>query len=524
VHPPARLGFVGFGADGDPLVSPNDASYRQSRYLRCYLQDLGAQSLVIEPNYFDRDYLSEFAAFYATSSAGHLNICRRIHYFCVNVTPELFESALGGNTKTCDDIQAAYLGYVVIRPIEGAPIGRTVLRAYSDEQGIRERTPRVLEAARRYQVHIAGLTLIVEGLAWQQQDSAVGSCATVALWSMLHSSAFDDHHAIPTTAAITALGHWTTPTGQRTFPDSGLQVQQVLAVINEQGLAPLLLKGELENEEFSRRRFCTLLASFLRSGYPVLVSGFLDYEGAEERELHSICVVGFRSSAPQRVENGELQLDDQNLQHIYIHDDNLGPNVRFLVGDGGAVLSISLIPQSPEPRNGPWPCLNPAASYYELVPSEMIVAVHQELRTDPIALQEAAIGYAQWLPAALQHETEQQGGVFEMGMLIGSRFIRLHEYAEDELRVVLQNKDASVLARARLALWQDTPPMSLHVGLVRVSLGTEPMVDILFDTSDSDRHLKPTAYVAFHPKVASLLERWTEEVESIDLGVLVQAW
>jgi hypothetical protein len=47
------------------------------------------------------------------------------------------------------------------------------------------------------------------------------------------------------------------------------------------------------------------------------------------------------------------------------------------------------------------------------------------------------------------------------------------------------------------ALGHWTPPMSLRVGGVRVSLGTEPMVDILFDTSDSDRHLKPTAYVAF---------------------------
>jgi hypothetical protein len=52
-------------------------------------------------------------------------------------------------------------------------------------------------------------------------------------------------------------------------------------------------------------------------------------------------VVGFRSAAPQRVENGELQLDDQNLQHIYIHDDNLGPNARFLVKDGDEVPPIS---------------------------------------------------------------------------------------------------------------------------------------------------------------------------------------
>jgi hypothetical protein len=67
--------------------------------------------------------------------------------------------------------------------------------------------------------------------------------------------------------------------------------------------------------------------------------------------------------------------------------------------------------------------------------------------------------------------------------------------------------------------------MSLHIGLVRVSLGTEPMMDILFDTSDSDRHLRPTAYLAFRAHVPWLLSRWQKlSGEDIDLGVLVRAW
>ncbi|HET7506348.1 MAG TPA: hypothetical protein VFK02_35255 [Kofleriaceae bacterium] len=67
--------------------------------------------------------------------------------------------------------------------------------------------------------------------------------------------------------------------------------------------------------------------------------------------------------------------------------------------------------------------------------------------------------------------------------------------------------------------------MSLHIGLVRVSLGTEPMMDILFDTSDSDRHLRPTAYVAFQRQVPWLLKRWNELLgEDLDLGKLVRAW
>jgi hypothetical protein len=60
---------------------------------------------------------------------------------------------------------------------------------------------------------------------------------------------------------------------------------------------------------------------------------------------------------------------------------------------------------------------------------------------------------------------------------------------------------------------------------VRVSLGLQPMMNVLFDTSDSDRHLEPTAYVAFHRHVPWLLKRWRDlSGDNVDLGRLVRAW
>jgi hypothetical protein len=82
-------------------------------------------------------------------------------------------------------------------------------------------------------------------------------------------------------------------------------------------------------------------------------------------------------------------------------------------------------------------------------------------------------------------------------MVVGSRFMRLRQYVERELASTLRDRDPSVLAKTRLTLWEEVAPMSLHIGLVRVSLATESMMDMLFDTSDSDRNLQPTACVAF---------------------------
>jgi len=477
---------------------------RQVQYLRCYLHDLCARSVVIEPNYFDRDYLSEFEAFYATSSAGYPNICRRVHYFGERVTRAIFAKAVGGDTRSKTLVESSYLGHVIVRPIPGAPIGRTVLKLYPDEKGVAGGTPRIMEPARQYEAHVAGLTLKVSGIAWEQQDSAVGSCATVALWSMLHSSAFDDHHAIPTTAAITSMAHWSAPTGHRIFPDSRLQLSQILEVIKGHGLAPVIITGEETDQTFSRQRFCTLVASFIRSGYPVLVNGWLE-EGQNQREAHTVCIVGFRSPAAPAVKAGEHALADQNLNVVYVHDDNLGPNARFRIDD--STDTVSLVPESPQPRNGNWPTSNPTRTYHEIIPTEIVVAVHQELRTDPLELQRAAESYARWLPIALDHEIKQQKGASTTGMVVGSRFMRLRQYVERELASTLRDRDLSVLSKTRLTLWEGVAPMSLHIGLVRVSLGTEPMMDILFDTSDSDRNLQPTACVAYHPQVPWLLGR-----------------
>jgi hypothetical protein len=184
---------------------------------------------------------------------------------------------------------------------------------------------------------------------------------------------------------------------------------------------------------------------------------------------------------------------------------------------------VSLTPDSPEPQGGAWPTSNPTQTYHEIVPTEIVVAVHQELRTAPLELQRAAQRYANWLPSALDNEQKQQGTKASTGMIVGSRFIRLRRYADDELASVLRARPPTVLSRARLALWEKVAPLSLHVGLV--SLGTEPMIDILFDTSNNNRHLRPAAYVAFQQQLPRLLERWNEySGEDVDLGTLVWAW
>jgi hypothetical protein len=124
LHQPKPLAFFEFdqGQCFDDLYQSS-----QVQYIREYLRDLGAQSLIVESNYFDRDYLAEFSSFYSVSSRGYPNICRRLHFFASSVDKEVFRRALGGNQDTLKVLQQSYLGFSVIRPIPIAPLGRTVL-------------------------------------------------------------------------------------------------------------------------------------------------------------------------------------------------------------------------------------------------------------------------------------------------------------------------------------------------------------------------------------------------------------
>lgn len=519
----AGIGLVRFGSARDPLVVLERArAHPQVQYLRCYLADLGARTLLIEANYFDRDYLSEFEAFYATTSVGYPNVCRRVHAFATNVTRAMFEHAVGGDLAARRRLQEAYLGHIVLRPLPEAPVGRTVLTTYQDPRAA-SGTPRIMNAARRYEAHVAGLTLAVHGLAWQQQDSAVGACATIAMWSMLHSSAFDDHHAIPTTADITRASVPFASKAATAFPaNDGMHLEQVCDVIRAHGLSPVIISG-LPHVGFERRLICPVIGSFLRSGYPILAYCEFDDQASS---AHAVCLVGFRSPPLSAATPGELVVADTNIEHVYVHDDNLGPNTRFRVDDdtaGDGSPRIVLRADAPPARNGGRPTTNPSEQYATLIPTDLVVAVHPDLRTSPGSLERAAIRAGEWLPAALELAAHATSGMASIGVTVSTRFVRLVDYLDRELGAVLGSRPQA-LAATRLALCERIPPMARHVGIVRLSAGSIPWMDVLYDTSDNDRHLRPRAHVVYQRQVEQLTRLWSEVSNPIDLGVRIRAW
>ena len=468
-HSPQPLKFSDFESDKDFLAEIEKTP--QDRYLINYLKDLNAKKILLEPNYFDRDYLSEFSAFYSTSVHGYKNICQRVHFFSQeSINRELFEKAAGGEQKDIQILNDSYLGFCVLRPIQ-ARLGKTVLKWHKNREENSSRVP----IQRNYKCHVAGVELNIKGLAWQQQDAGVGACATIALWSALQSSAFDDFHAIPTTAEITKVANKTASLGSRTFPSKGLTDFQLYEAIKELGLSPMVQSGDsiLNNQVyFTKERFMSSVASYIRSGYPAIILGDLIIDN-QARGSHAVCVVGFRDSVISPTH--PITLEDSSSEVLYIHDDNIGPNARFKIK----------IQQNDDIH---YPVLHLEApdysqfketNNYQIIPRTLVVATHNELRTSPDQLYHTGL-----------QEITQFYKIFEnksIQLSLGVRFIKLTNYIHNELGRLLKGNPKS-LSRLRLELWEKVRPMSLHLGLVRIGLAKSsiPIVDLLYDTTDSN--------------------------------------
>jgi len=480
--------------NADPLVALGDT--KQALYVRSYLFDLDCRVIVEEPYYFDHDYLAEFGAFYGASARGYPNVCRRLTLFDSKVTDVAtfeghLDSALAGDEGAAKLLQEAFLGFIVLRPIPAAPFGRTVLRPYPPKAGVLER---VTEPCRDYQIHLAGMPLIVKGLAWQQQDRGVSACATIAVWTMLHSSAFHERHALPTTVSITLAAHKTASLGSRVFPSDGLLIEQLLEAIKEHQLSPIVMEGDQREKAFTKERFCGTCAALLRSGYPVLIAG-------KRTSGHAVCAVGFRPVQQPALAAGASGLEDSNFEHIYIHDDNLGASVRFKIEEEPSTKAVQLVPDAPPlgPR-GARPVQDPCVGVKPFIPRSIVVAVHRDVRVEPDKIHAEALERAELLSFALQSIG------FGEGVSVTPKFVRLSRYLHEELRSVVAPK---MLAGLRRALCEQVPPMSYHVAVARFGLRGMPLMDVIFDTTDSELNCAPFAHVVFSPVVDPLLNAVT---------------
>lgn len=470
-------------------ASQGSASPHQVRFLGSYLEndEAGARTILVEYPYVDRHFLEEYSHYYATSLHPPPPKATRLHFFKTPLTNRAFyyklkRAANDGFDAVCRELSGDYLGFAVIRPLPDAPIGRTILRTYSSN----DRRQRCYTLPPHpYRVHLCGLRLGVCGVPFQQQEQAVGACATSAVWSALAQVMRHDGGRAPTPFAVTeaATRHWVS---DRVFPaTSGLKNEQILEAIRQFGYAPLFFEPKLQTALFTLAVKC-----YLKSGIPVILK--ISYKG--EEDAHAVTVVGFLEddgTAVPEIEYQErgwttLSLRSKGMSRLYVHDDRFGPYARAAWETDAATGFIKLryLPREPG---------------FEVFgrDAEVIAAMVPLYPKIRLSAQDL-IGFAAEL---LPFFRQLVGQAHRDQLLIGLRFC----LAGDCLELLYR----SDIPAERIAVFARQANLSRYVGLIEFSVAETLVAYVVCDSTDMRRDA-PAA-----PPLLAVIPHYDQHLEAI---------
>ena len=309
------LDEINFGTIKHDHISEN----KHFDYLQKYMRHMKACTIIVESDYIDRDFLDDYSNYYAKCFNDYQKKCARVHFFSFGFQEQEFNDALtkaNESSEFISDLQTNYLGFVVLKPIPFTMFGRTCLKSYSGDD-------KYYLVTRKYAVHLCGIELEVTSLAFQEQDRTVSACATSALWSAFQSTGILFHHSIPSPYKITEratqiAAHYT----NRTFPNNGLQLQQMAFAVKETGLEPILLDAR-NNQTLLK----ACVNAYLQIGIPIIMAVEIKEED-ESIGLHAITIAGFKLCPNRKNEISKvshLNLISSHISALYVHDDQVGP-------------------------------------------------------------------------------------------------------------------------------------------------------------------------------------------------------
>lgn len=429
---------------------------QQFNYFDLYLKKLKCKTAVIESHYIDRDYVDDMALFYARSLRSYPNYCQRIHFFdsrfSSSTWKRLIQKANKGNRNGASDfLQKGYLGFMVVRPLPGTPIGRTVLKTYGPktDQG----HVRLFGAVREYAVHLAGFRLSIEGLAFQQQDQGVSACATTALWSAIQRIASCEGLQVATPAQITEGASRFILAGGRALPSEGLNLHQICEATREVGFAPLLVRSvDLAHDKAQ-------LHGYIASGFaPVLAIKPLVGEG------HAVCGVGVKLGAtvPQTDPAHLFRDASSAVVAAYIHDDRLGPYACAELNpytDDKQHITTSITLH--------WPDRKPAPDFYTLF--AIIVPLPVKIRLTITRMRAVGFGIAQAV-ATIFPKLQRE-------LTLNCRFTSSPRY--------LENSYSYGLSRTGIHQLVSETTMPRYLGLIELTFNNKNFCDVLIDSTEA---------------------------------------
>ncbi len=247
-------------------------------------QEHGVTFLIREFRYIDMDWRSEHARFYSATYRRYPSVTHRIHFFTGDTPTDLGD--LSG-------IAEHYVGYTILRPVDHAPVGRTMLKpppalANGTYCGAKEL------------VDVFGWEMKVLAMPFMGQDTQYTRCAHADMWMVLQLAHLSRRmpRRLPSEVHDASLGGVIVG---RQIPSDGLSPYQILSGLTTLGLSP----GQLTLPTSHSPVLFETLCRYINSNLPPMVIS----------NSHIWTCVGYTRDA-SRSHSGLT---------LYRHDDQLGP-------------------------------------------------------------------------------------------------------------------------------------------------------------------------------------------------------
>lgn len=288
----------------------------------------GVVSVVRERRYIDADWRSQHAQFYSGTFRRYPSVCHRLHFFTQQVPADLAE---------LDDLQKAYRGYTVLRPLPTSPVGRTMITA----------PPELLKGVRcegDEEIDLFGWPLRIRAMPFISQDAQQLRCAHAALWMVLAHARLVHRlpRRLPAEIHEAALGGFIMG---RQLPSDGLTGHQMLGALTTLGLSPSVLNLPEDRDADATAGHLSLhdvLCRYINSAMPPIVTS----------QVHAWVVTAYL----RRPSEGHRRIQ------LWRHDDIYGP-----------YLPVSSPWSEPNPAHRPW-----STVYLTLLPKVYLDAERAE--------------------------------------------------------------------------------------------------------------------------------------------------
>lgn len=432
-------------------------------YLKNYFDSLKAETILIEHDYVDHDYLEDYASYYVKCFHTYERKCSRLHFFNVKFTKEDFDTNFFKASWFSERLKNNYLGFLVIKPLPKTIIGRTCLKTYPSEEG------RAYPITRKYKANLFGIPLDVETLAYQEQDSVAAACATSALWSAFQGTGVLFHHAIPSPIEITKAATKTSLAEKRSLPNNGLTTEQMAQAIKSIGLEPFTVAANVDVHLKST------VYSYIRAGVPVILCAKLADTSVHPNEWmggHAVALTGYRigENGPTPFPGTSFYLKSLRIEKFYAHDDQIGPFARMCF-DGQKVTDqngtqYTSLASSWYGTNGRGP-----QGCGRFVPEVILVPLYHKIRIPFETILNLTYSFDSHLNLLVKRGLLSLNGQFEWDIFLSTQ----NHFRRDVIK-------ANILNQIKMETLGNNHPRFIWRAIA--SIGDENKLELVFDATD----------------------------------------